>query len=360
MVPESWHHTQIMAPGAPVASMLRERRLDAGLTQAELAGRAGVSRQLVAAVEAGQNMPAVDAALGLARALCTTVEELFPADRGSVLPALGDRLGEGAPLRVGRVGDQLVAAGLPEHGTSGTGWGLADGTIEQGALRLFPDSAPAGLVLAGCDPALAIAEGALHGLGPSRLLALPASTGVALKALARGRLHAAVVHGPERALPEPPLPVLRLHLARWQVGLAMPPEWYGRPGEEVLEALVSGEVTVVQRDPAAASQQALLRALSPAGVSLPAGPLASGHIDAARAAATLGCAGVTIQAAARAFGLSFHPLEEHTVEIWLDQRWSGMPAFAALGNLLASRGFADRVAQFEGYDLRDCGTRVGA
>ena len=58
-------------------SSLHEHRLARGLTQAELAARAGVSRQLVVAVETGVNRPAVDAALGLARALGTTVEELF-------------------------------------------------------------------------------------------------------------------------------------------------------------------------------------------------------------------------------------------------------------------------------------------
>ena len=58
-------------------SRLRERRLECGLTQTELAARAGVSRQLVAAVETGHNTPAVDAALRLARALATTVEALF-------------------------------------------------------------------------------------------------------------------------------------------------------------------------------------------------------------------------------------------------------------------------------------------
>jgi DNA-binding XRE family transcriptional regulator len=48
---------------------LRELREAAGLTQAELAARAGVSRQLVGAVEVGRHLPRVDAALALAAAL---------------------------------------------------------------------------------------------------------------------------------------------------------------------------------------------------------------------------------------------------------------------------------------------------
>src|SRR3977135_413456 len=98
------------------SSSLRERRLEIGLTQAELAARAGVSRQLVAAVEAGHNTPAVDAALGLARALASSVEELFGSAPEDAAPALGERIADGAPLRVGRVDGQLVAAELADHG----------------------------------------------------------------------------------------------------------------------------------------------------------------------------------------------------------------------------------------------------
>jgi hypothetical protein len=51
-----------------------------------LAARAGVSRQLVAAVEAGRNVPAVHAAL--ARALGTSVEALCADRESRVVPAL--------------------------------------------------------------------------------------------------------------------------------------------------------------------------------------------------------------------------------------------------------------------------------
>ena len=60
-------------------SSLHGRRVQLGLTQTELAASAGVSRQLVAAVEAGVNTPAVDAALRLAQALGCSAEDLFEA-----------------------------------------------------------------------------------------------------------------------------------------------------------------------------------------------------------------------------------------------------------------------------------------
>ncbi len=335
------------------SSRLRERRLQCGLTQAELAARAGVSRQLVAAVEAGQNAPAVDAALGLARALATTVEDLFAPGAPGVISALGSPLREGAPLRVGRVGDRLVAAELADHGTAGAGWAKPDATIRDGALRLFAGAAPRGLVLAGCDPALGVAEAMLEGLGPSSLLALSAATGTGLASLARGGVHAAVVHGPGGELPKPPVPVVRVHLARWRVGLAVA----RRLERNSLEAVLEGKAPIAQRDPGAASQQALERAVVRAGIeTAPPGPRAGGHIEAARLAATLGCAAVTTEAAARAFDLNFLSLEEHVVQIWLAERWRDHPGVEALGNLLAASAFTERIAQFGGYDLDGCGT----
>jgi DNA-binding XRE family transcriptional regulator len=340
-----------------ISSRLRERRLECGLTQAELAARAGVSRQLVAAVEAGHNAPAVDAALGLARALATTVEDLFSSGSDAVVAALGTTLPDGASLKVGRVGDQFVAAELADHGVAGAGWAKPDGTVRAGRLRLFTGASPRGLVLAGCDPALGVAEAMLEGLGPSSLLALSAATGTGLAALARGRVHAAVVHGPGGDLPDPPVPVVRLHLARWQVGLGLA----SRIKSRSLEALLAGGVPIAQRDPAAASQQALERVAARTGTAgPPRGPLAGGHIEAARIAATLGCAAVTTEAAAGAFGLHFLSLEEHVVQIWLAERWSDHPGVEALGNLLVGVAFTERIAQFRGYDLAGCGSPVTA
>ncbi len=336
-------------------SALRERRLECGLTQTDLAARASVSRQLIAAVEAGRNTPAVDAALRLAQALATTVEELFADCPPAVVAALGDRLRDGAALRVGRVGDQLVSAELADHGIAGAAWAKPDGVLHAGKLRLFPGATAAGTVLAGCDPAFGVAEAMLDGLGPRSLLAISAPTGTALHALERNRVHAAVVHGLPENLPQPPVPVLRWHLARWQVGLAVPV----RLGGQSFEAVLSSDAQVVRRDPAAASQQAFERARVAAGIApLPPGPRATGHIDAARIAATLDGAAVTTEGAAYTFQLPFVALEEHIVEVWVTERWLDHPGVNALGELLATTAFTERVRHFGGYDLSHCGERV--
>lgn len=62
---------------ARLISRLKEVRTAAGLTQAELADLAGVSRKTINTVENGVFVPSTVLALGLARALNTTVEALF-------------------------------------------------------------------------------------------------------------------------------------------------------------------------------------------------------------------------------------------------------------------------------------------
>lgn len=334
-------------------SALRRSRRESGLTQAELAERAGVSRQLVAAVEAGRHVPGVDAALRLAAALGSSVEELFTSGAPPAMAVLDQPLPEGELVRLGRVGERLVASPLPDHGTAGSVWAKPDGVHRGGQVQELPGAAVAGAVVAGCEPAFGLAERMLEGLGPRSLLTVPASTGSALRALARGTVHAAVVHGPPRRLPPPPVVVTRVHVARWRVGLAGPAP-NRRPS---LEATLDAGRPVVQRDPQAASQQAFERAREALGARRPTpGPVATGHLDAARMASTLGTAAVTTEAAARAFGLAFAALEEHTVELWVDRRWLEQPGVAALVELLGSAAFTDRMAQFGGYDLAACGT----
>lgn len=58
-------------------SSLKQVRKAAGLTQARLAQLTGVSRQTIIATERGDYAPSVYLALRIAKALATTVEEIF-------------------------------------------------------------------------------------------------------------------------------------------------------------------------------------------------------------------------------------------------------------------------------------------
>ena len=60
-----------------VRNSVYEARTGAGLTQEALAGRVGVSRQTILAIEKGNYAPSVTLALKLAKVLKSPVESLF-------------------------------------------------------------------------------------------------------------------------------------------------------------------------------------------------------------------------------------------------------------------------------------------
>jgi len=61
----------------PLLNTLKAARTDAGLTQADLADKVGVTRKTINTVENGVFVPSTVLSLKLARALATTVEALF-------------------------------------------------------------------------------------------------------------------------------------------------------------------------------------------------------------------------------------------------------------------------------------------
>jgi putative transcriptional regulator len=60
-----------------VNNSLRERRSEAGLTQAELAAALGVSRQTVISIESGRYLPSLPLAFRIAGLFQVPLEELF-------------------------------------------------------------------------------------------------------------------------------------------------------------------------------------------------------------------------------------------------------------------------------------------
>lgn len=339
-----------------IGRRVRARRLAVGLTQDGLAARAQVSRALVGALERGRHMPATDAAIRLAHALDTTVERLFDDARSGpelhAVAVLGGHLPDGALVRTARVEDAIVARVVDSASALSSTGASADGVMLDGRLRLFTGAAPAGAVIAGCDPVLGIAEGLLERAGRERIVAVPATTGQALDALDAGRCHAVLVHGPAGSLGGRD-GVQRWHVARWRSGIATHTQLL-RPG---LQSLLTGEVPMlVQRDRSAACQQAVERAARRLGAPrVKARRTAVGHLDAARAAVEHRAAAVTIEPFAIALGLDFCDLEVHDVELWVPDAWTGLPGICALLDLLNAASFRDRAGALPAYDLTDIG-----
>jgi hypothetical protein len=275
------------------------------------------------------------------------VEELFAEPSSGWAPVVGD-VRDGELVVAARVDDLLAVAPLRRDLARGSSFAAPDGVLERGAPKLFAGADVAGFVVAGCEPGLGIAEALLAG-GGRRLVSVAATSGSALAALRVGRCHAAVVHGPAGAQSGRPDGVRGFHLARWRVGLAA----RRRP---TLRTALAGRERLVQRDAGAASQQALERAAASAGMPVPAGPLASGHLEAARIASEMGGAAVTYEPAAAQLGLAFLPLETHVVELWVAERFLTHPGMAGIGELLAGRALRERLKALGGYDLTEMGT----
>lgn len=60
-----------------VTNQIRTLRETAGITQAELAKRLGVTRQTLIAIEQGKYSPSLELAFQLARAFDTTLDDVF-------------------------------------------------------------------------------------------------------------------------------------------------------------------------------------------------------------------------------------------------------------------------------------------
>ncbi len=321
---------------------VRERRRAVGWTQAELAAAAGVSRSLVAAVEAGRHVPSVATALALAHALGRDVESLFAPLQGKS-PACEPVLGPapaGSPVRLARVAGRSVY--VPLEGVARLRV-PADAVLTGSGPELLAGGETAGIVVAGCEPALDLLERLLPGRGPRRLLSLRATSARARRALLAGRCHGAVVHGRPRDLERSCRPdETRLQLAAWHVGLA----WSGAAPPR-LEHLAG--LRVVRRPPDAAAQRTLERALRAAGLPATSGPVAAGHLEAA--ALVLGGAAdaaLTIEPVARSAGLHFLPLERHRVELRAVAPGGGIEALA---DVITSGGFRQRLAGLAGYEV---------
>jgi transcriptional regulator with XRE-family HTH domain len=330
---------------------LRRLREAAGLTQSDLAGMAGVSRQLVGAVEAGRHLPRVDAALSLAAALGVDVEALFGRRQAIADILTGDIPADGSLVRATNVGDVTVTAAA-RLGTDG--YDIADGVVEDGILRGLVSLAP-GIVVAGCEPGLELLERVLRERGMGAV-SVSSSSAVALEALSAGRAHAAVVHGSVDRLASlsSRFDGVRIRLVGWNVGLSAPAD--AAAGWDDLA--LSGRVPVIQREQGAGVQQTFELAVSQDAVTPVPGPKVGGHLEAARRSVISGMAAVTIEPAALAVGARFRALDVHRAELWVGRRWERDRGVAEAVDVIVGHRFQTRLAAVGGYDLTGCGDRA--
>jgi len=360
---------------AGLSSGLRRARGRSGLTQGELAARAGISRQALSALEAGRAQPSTVMALNLARALGCRVEELFwlreegdslRADLAS--PARGARR-----ALLGLVAGRWIAHPLRLHDPQAVVTS-ADALLSAGKLRLLRqrDAVEANVLISGCDPGLAVLAGRMADRWPGqRLCWIAASSDAALASLARGQAHVAGAHLFDEQAREFNVPFVRRSLAgrpmvvvtfaHLEEGFAVArgnPHRIRKPQD-----IARAGVRFVNREPGAGARRLLDRLLRKAGVPGTAvkgyDRLLGGHLQVAQAVA-MGAAdaGVVARSAAVAHGLDFVPLSEERFDLVFPKEWSTDPRAARIVETLESRAFRKELGSLGGYDTRRSGRLV--
>jgi molybdate-binding protein/DNA-binding XRE family transcriptional regulator len=375
---------------------LRLARLAGDLSQEQLARAAGVTRQAVAGVEAGSWDPSLQVALAIARALGTSVEELFGEEHApEILPATvvrSDRNADVRRLQVAQVGPKLVGFELVADRAFSMGFvpasGLAAGPAEGEDLRAVSPGArspgsvepgvfpvrPLGalrptLTIAGCDPAIPLLGPALARLEPSvDLVWWPCSSRAALDLLAAGLVHVAGAHVSDPSTGSYNLEAARgglgetgarvVTFARWREGLVLSPQISGSVAG--LEDLVVRGATFVNRERGSEARALLEREQARIGIgNLRSGPTVGGHLLVASAvAAGVADAGVASEPSALAYGLGFVPLSEERYDLVVPEPLVSSSEVKGLLRVLAGSWIRDQLAAIAGYEPSECGTVV--
>lgn len=355
----------------PLLNRVREHRGRVGLSQAELARRVGVSRQSLAAIEAGRHVPSTSVSLHLARTLRCTVEDLFALPAGPRVRATLAR----APTTSPRVALGCVDGRWAAHPVDGAD-DPADGIVHDdatspGDVDVEPlhglDACEGNVLLAGCAPLLGIFARCVGRRDGARATWIRADSTRALELLERGEVHVAGLHLADAASAAGHSDLVRrrfgdramtiVGFARWRQGLAVRP---GNPqGIRGIADTVRDDVRFVGRAPGSGAHHLRTRLLAEAGATAPppTGELeAEGHAEVARLV-RLGVAdtGIVFEGAARSEGLDFVPLAEERFDLVLPRERLTQPAVARALSLLEHRDFLAQAAPLPGYDLATTG-----
>jgi molybdate-binding protein/DNA-binding XRE family transcriptional regulator len=362
---------------------VRGARLARGMTQDELARRAGLSRQALGAIESGAYQPGVGVALALARELGHSVEALFgtPAE-ASQLEAdwTGSSSGPASARRgavaLGRVGGRLVAVPQPQPAlrlapAAGVLEHAARGRARVAAFRTR-EEIDATLLVAGCDPAVTILADWVGRHRPATTLApITHTSRAALAALLEGRVHAAGVHLGDRKGGEYNLVAVRetlkrrravmVNFARWELGLGVR---RGNPLElRSIADLARPGVRIANREMGSGARLVLDQALAELKIAphriTDYGREFSGHLEVAAAIAAGDAeTGLTLRVAAEAWGLDFIAVREERYDLVILQREMDSPPVRAMLDALNSGSFASEVSQLCAYDTARMGQVV--
>jgi putative molybdopterin biosynthesis protein len=364
-------------------TQLHEIRRQRGISAAQLATLAGVSRQTVHAIEAGDYVPNTTLALQLAQFLEVRVEELFSLEQDpgeAPKPVTVDLIGpaeplrKGQPVRICRVGKQLIGVSAASQPAM---LPTADGVVvetskrtRQAEVHVFQSDPEEGkrLLIAGCDPGMSLLAQHLARFDDVDLVVAQASSQQALEWLKLGKVHVAGSHLRDSSSGEYNLPAIKrlfpqgavkvVTFAIWEQGFVLQS---GNPKHIRSAAdLARKDVRIVNREKGAGSRELLDQKLREAGVPADAvngyKRVAPGHLPAALAVSLneADCC-VATRSAARALGLGFIPLATERYDLVVRRQLLRLPAVQALFDVLNRAAIRRKLEVLAGYDTSHTG-----
>lgn len=368
---------------------LKTFRTKRGLSQSELATRAGITRQAISSIESDLYLPTTSVALRLASVLACHVEDLFslaPTEKileGTLIGHLPQAETSTHPIRVkvSTIGKRTIVrpvTGLGEHlsftvpadGYLAETHGGRSGTTVRVKLSRDRQTIEQEISVAGCDPAIFLAgEHLRRHKDRATVVGWTMGSTAALQALQRGEVHVAGLHLVDPTTGEANLPFLRRSLkgsdyevvtfATWEEGFLVRP---GNPKSILTAAdLAEPKVTLVNREEGSGARLLLDQRLRASGVAvtqvLGYDRIASTHFEVARAIAERRAdVGIGIRSAAQLFDLDFVPLQAARYDLVVPKAYlRAHPTLAHLFETLVSRPFRDELDALGGYDTSETG-----
>lgn len=326
-----------------------------GLSVADLARAAGVTRQTVYAIENGSFVPNTAVALRLAMLLHSSVETLFqlqaPGEQTKQITFLPDvqEIQPGQPLKLCKVGDRTVAL---SPSASPSFLPSCDAVlVGKGTARLLNAEALTEnrLLVAGCDPALSIVARYAHKANVNLVL-IHRNSSEALRLVKDGLIHIAGTHLFEKTNPIP-RSLTVVSFAVWEQGLAS-----RSIDMKDLTSLTRRGVRFANREQGSGARALLDRKLGSLGIENRRirgyENVSPGHLAAAWQVKT-GAADCCIAArsAATYFGLHFTPLVSERYDFVVHRSTLKLPLVQSFFQVLTQSGCRRELHDFGGHDI---------